>query len=129
LAARTRVYGYIVAALCTGAPLAPGPAVTPQVEIDCERPAEARAYIAQLRLAEIEGAEDIHRAAMWEAFGRCPAGEAGRPCRAAEQRRFEARWEERRREIDTKYREMLGAFEQRCRAIISLIERGVRGAS
>jgi hypothetical protein len=100
----------------SGSPVALGP------ELDCERPAEARAFIAQLRLAEIEGAEDIHRAAMWEAFGRCPAGEgAGGPCRAAEQRRFERLWEEQRRGIEAKYREVLGAFEQRCRAIISLI--------
>ena len=114
--ARTRVYGYILTALWAGgagSPVALGP------ELDCERPAEARAFIAQLRLAEIEGAEDIHRAAMWEAFGRCPAGDAGGPCRAAEQRRFERLWEEQRRGIEAKYRDVLGAFEQRCRAIIS----------
>ncbi|HWP74164.1 MAG TPA: hypothetical protein VNU03_06605 [Methylomirabilota bacterium] len=98
-------------------------------EQDCERPAEARAFIARLRLAEIEGAEDIHREAMWQAFGRCPSGAAGGACRAEEQRRFDARWEVERREIEAKYRDVLGAFEQRCRAVISLIGWAVRAAS
>ena len=121
MATKTRVYGYILTALWAGGAGASGPPAALGPELDCARPAEARAFIAQLRLAEIEGAEDIHRSAMWEAFGRCPAGDAGGPCRVAEQRRFEARWEEQRREIEVKYREVLGAFEQRCRALISLI--------
>ena len=33
--------------------------------------------LGRMRLAEIEGAEDIHWAAMWDAFGHCPAGGAG----------------------------------------------------
>ena len=119
--AKTRVYGYIFVVLLAGG--APGAASQGQgsPELDCEHPAHARAFIAQLRMAEIEGAEDIHREAMWNAFGRCPAGDAGGPCRREEQRRFEAQWETTRREIDAKYREVLGAFEQRCRAIISLL--------
>ena len=127
--ARTRVYGYILTVLWTGAGLPSGPTAALGPALDCERPAEARAFIAQLMLGEIEGAEDIHRAVMWEAFGRCAAGAAGGPCRVAEQRRFEGRWEEQRREIEAKYREMLGAFEQRCRAAISLISRILRAAS
>ena len=129
MAGRTRVYGYILTVLLAGGA---GAAATPAElgpELDCGRPAEARAFIALLRLAEIEGAEDIHRSAMWEAFGRCPAGDAGGPCRVAEQRRFEARWEAERGEIEAKYREVLGAFEQRCRALISLIGPILRAAS
>ena len=76
--------------------------------------------VGRLRLAEIEGAEDIHRAAMWDAFGRCPAGAAGQPCRDEERRRFERQWEEQKRRIDDKYRSVLGEFEQRCRATITL---------
>ena len=110
-------------------PLAPGAPATLGPEQDCEHSAEARAFIARLRLAEIEGAEDIHREAMWQAFGRCPAGGAGGACRAEEQRRFDARWEVERREIEAKYRDVLGAFERRCRAAISLIGWAVIAAS
>jgi hypothetical protein len=116
LPAKTRVYGYILTVLWAGAlgtPAASAP------ELDCERPAEARALIALLQLAEIEGAEDIHRAAMWEAFGRCPAGDAGGPCRSEEQRRFEGRWEEQRKAIEARYGDVLRAFEERCRAVIA----------
>jgi len=124
LPGRTRVYGYILTALWAGgglAGVAPGRAAPPAPELDCTHPAEARAFIARLQLAEIEGAEDIHRAAMWEAFGRCPGGSAGEPCRRAERRRYEAQWQEMRRGIEARYREVLGAFEQRCRGLISLI--------
>lgn len=76
--------------------------------------------IGRLRLAEIEGAEDIHRAAMWDAFGGCPAGAAGEPCRQQVRRRFEAQWEEQKRGIEDKYRSVLGDFEQRCRGLIAL---------
>jgi hypothetical protein len=109
--------------LASGAPVVLGP------EEDCEHPAEARAFIARLRLAEIEGAEDIHREAMWQAFGRCPPGTAGVDCRTEEQRRFDARWEVERREIEAKYRDVLGAFERRCRAVISLIWWPIRAVS
>ena len=124
---RTRVYSYLLTtALCAlgAAGATSGGAAPPAPELDCAHPAEARAFIARLELAEIEGAEDIHRAAMWEAFGRCPGGGAGEPCRGAERRRFEARWKEMRREIEARYRRMLGAFEQRCRGVISLIAPG-----
>jgi hypothetical protein len=129
LPAKTRVYGHILTVLWIGgAGTVAGRAVVAP-ELDCERPAEARAFIAKLQLAEIEGAEDIHRAAMWDAFGRCPAGDAGEPCRREEQRRFDRRWEEQRRAIEAKYRQVLGAFEQRCRTLISLIGQRVRAAS
>ena len=117
--AKTRVYGYILTALWASTVGTAGNPAALALELDCERPAEARALIALLQLAEIEGAEDIHRAAMWEAFGRCPAGDAGGPCRAEEQGRFEGRWEEQRQAIEAKYREVLRAFEQRCRAVIA----------
>lgn len=119
---------WLTALWATG-PLAPDAPAGLGPEQDCERPAEARAFIARLRLAEIEGAEDIHREAMWQAFGRCPSGAAGGACRAEEQRRFDARWEVERREIEAKYRDVLGAFERRCRAVISLFVWAVRAAS
>ena len=76
--------------------------------------------LGRMRLAEIEGAEDIHRAAMWDAFGQCPAGAAGEPCREAERRRFDARWEAQKRGIEDRYRTLLDELEQRCRTVISL---------
>jgi hypothetical protein len=106
-----------VAAACLAVALSTAPPGQAQSEPDCGRPTQGRELIARLRLAEIEGAEDIHRAAMWEAFGRCPEGAAGGPCRAAEQRRFEAEWEGQRALIDAKYRAVLSDFEVRCRAI------------
>jgi hypothetical protein len=119
LPAKTRVYGYIVPALALGWIFATGP-TRAQLELDCAHPAEARTLLGRLRLAEIEGAEDIHRAAMWDAFGRCPAAAAGEPCRTEERRRFEAQWDEQKRRIEDKYRDLLGEFEQRCRPVISL---------
>lgn len=127
--AKTRVYGHILTILWIGGAGTVGEPAAVAPELDCEHPAEARAFIAKLQLAEIEGAEDIHRAAMWDAFGRCPAGDAGGPCRREEQRRFDGRWEEQRRAIEAKYRQVLGAFEQRCRTLISLIGHRVRAAS
>ncbi|MEX2220412.1 MAG: hypothetical protein WEG40_01320 [Candidatus Rokuibacteriota bacterium] len=124
---KTRVYGpprgpalaAAVAALGLGAALWTGAAAPAQPEIDCARPARGRELIARLRLAEIEGAEDIHRAAMWAAFGRCPEGTAGGACRLAAQQRFDGEWERQRARIEAKYRSVLGDFERRCRAIIS----------
>ena len=127
--AKTRVYVHILTILWIGGAGTAGSPAAVAPELDCEHPAEARAFIAKLQLAEIEGAEDIHRAAMWDAFGRCPAGDAGGPCRRAEERRFDGRWEEQRRAIEAKYRQVLGAFEQQCRTLISLIGQRVRAAS
>ena len=138
LPTKTRVYGppggaaraAAVAAACLIAALGTASPTEPRSEPDCARPSQGREMIARLQLAEIEGAEDIHRAAMWEAFGRCPEGAAGGPCRAAEQRRFEAEWEGKRARIEAKYRAALGDFERRCRAIISrAVREALRGAS
>lgn len=126
---RTRVYSYLLAIPLAVSSLAPTLARAADPGLDCGRPAEARAYIALLRLAEIEGAEDIHRAAMWDAFGRCPEGDGGAPCRAGERRRFEAQWEVKRRAIEDKYRGVQAAYEARCRGSISATDRGVKAAS
>ena len=75
---KTRVYGAFLAAACLVGVLGATPPGQAQSEPDCARPAQGRELIDRLRLAEIEGAEDIHREAMWEAFGRCPEGAGGR---------------------------------------------------
>jgi hypothetical protein len=67
-------------------------------------------------LSEIEGAEDIHRAAMWEAFGRCAPSANASLCRERERQHFEAQWERQKKEIEDKYRKMLSEFEERCQA-------------
>jgi len=108
-----------VAAACLVGALCTPPRGQAQTDLDCARPIQGRELIGRLRLAEIEGAEDIHRAAMWEAFGRCPPGAAGDPCRTTERLRFEADWERQQAWIETKYRAVLSDFERRCRAIIS----------
>jgi hypothetical protein len=119
-----------VAAACLVGVLWTAPPGQAQSELDCARPTQGREMIARLRLAEIEGAEDIHRAAMWEAFGRCPDGTAGDACRTAERQRFEAEWERKRAQIEAKYRTVLSDFERRCRAIISRARPGpLRAAS
>jgi hypothetical protein len=119
-----------VAAACLVGALWTAPPGQGQSELDCARPTQGREMIARFRLAEIEGAEDIHRAAMWEAFGRCPDGTAGDPCRTAERQRFEAEWERKRAQIEAKYRAVLSDFERRCRAIISRARPGpLRAAS
>jgi hypothetical protein len=93
--------------------------LTGRIELDCARPGQARHDLGRLMLAEIEGAEDIHREAMWGAFGRCPAGAAGEPCRERERQRFGAQWDDQRRQIEAKYRRMLAEFDERCRSSIS----------
>ena len=124
---KTRVYGSFrgigrglaVGAVCLVVALSAATPGQAQFEPDCARPAQGRELIARLRLAEIEGAEDIHREAMWEAFGHCREGAAGTPCRTAERQRFEAEWEGMRARIEAKYRGVLSDFERRCRAILS----------
>lgn len=119
-----------MAAACLVAALWAVPPGRGQADLDCTRPAQGRELIARLRLGEIEGAEDIHRAAMWEAFGRCPEGAAGGPCRIAERQRFETEWEGKRAQIEAKYRAVLSDFERRCRAVISRAAGGtLRAAS
>ncbi len=90
-----------------------------QLEMDCSRPQQARNVVGRLMLSEIEGAEDAHRAAMWEAFGRCPGGSDRGACRQKEQQRFEAQWERQKKAIEDKYRKMLAEFEERCRAAVT----------
>jgi hypothetical protein len=124
LPTRTRVYGpsrlpgaAAVAAGCLA--LVTASASSAQLDLDCARLEEARRLIGRLRLAEIEGAEDIHRAAMWDAFGRCPEGKGGAACRSAEQRRFEEGWQRQKRGIEAKYGAMLVDLERRCQTTIS----------
>jgi hypothetical protein len=90
-----------------------------QSDLDCARPAQSRTYIAKLRLAEFEWAEDVHREALWNAFGRCPAGSRQADYRAAEQRRFDAEWQNIRAGIEAKFRKMEEDFDLRCQASIS----------
>jgi hypothetical protein len=90
-----------------------------ELDLDCARPEQARKVVGRLMLSEIEGAEDIQRAAMWEAFGRCPTGGGGGPCRERARQRFEAQWERQKKEIEDKYLKMLSDFEQRCRAAVT----------
>ncbi len=42
-------------------------------------------------------------------------------------RRFDAQWDEQKRQIEAKYRRMLSDFEERCRSSISLISRPPTG--
>lgn len=89
-----------------------------QLDLDCAEPARAHVLIGRLQLSEIEGAEDVNRAAMWNAFGRCPPGPRQPACREAEQRRFEGEWQKQKAAIEAKYRKLREDFEERCRASI-----------
>ena len=89
-----------------------------QLDLDCASPAAATDLIGRARLSEIEWAEDVNRAAMWEAFGRCPAGPGAEACRAEHRARFGARMDGQKAAIEAKYRLMLRDFEDRCRASI-----------
>ncbi|MGH7386364.1 MAG: hypothetical protein ACREKG_14395 [Candidatus Rokuibacteriota bacterium] len=115
--------------LLTAAPPASTLVAAASLTFDCAHPVEAHRLIGRLTLAEIEWAEDVHRAAMWDAFGRCPGGTAGEPCRTGERRRFEAVWVREKGRIEAKYRTMLAEFEQRCVAAISRSGRRGPGAS
>src|SRR5262245_2618628 len=97
-----------------------GAAVQPDsLGLDCTEPSAARTLVGRLRLSEIEGAEDINREAMWEAFGRCPPGPAREACASREQSRFEAKWDEEKRGIELKYEKILNDFEARCRGSVT----------
>ena len=89
----------------------------PRPELDCASPAAGRSLVGRMMLSEIEGAEDINRAALWEAFGHCPAGSEHGACMAREQRRFEAEWEREKAAIQAKYRRILDEYEARCRTL------------
>ena len=91
-----------------------------ETDLDCARLDQAKIWLSRLMLSEIEGAEDIHRAAMWDAFGHCAPGADGGPCRESARQRFEAQWERQRKEIEDKYQKRLSDFEERCRAAIAL---------
>jgi hypothetical protein len=91
----------------------------PQPELDCARPTSARNLIGRLRLSEIEWAEDVNRAAMWDAFGRCAAAPGADACRQEQRQRFSAELERQTADIDAKYGRMLREFEARCRASIT----------
>jgi hypothetical protein len=97
---------------------------TVQLDLDCARPTAARRLIGQMKLAEIEWAEDVSRAAMWDAFGRCAALPGSEACRNEERRRFEADLDRQRAVIEGKYRKMLEEFEQRCQASITYLVSG-----
>jgi len=99
--------------------LAGATAPADRLGLDCAQPAAARTLVGLLMLSEIEGAEDINRAAMWEAFGRCPPGPARQACASREQSLFEARWSEEKRRIELKYEKVLSDFEARCRASLT----------
>jgi hypothetical protein len=93
--------------------------IAAQLPLDCARPEAARDLVGRLMLSEIEGAEDNHRPAMWDAFGRCPAGPAREPCVAEAKRRFEADWARQKAAIEARYRKLLEEFEERCRASLT----------
>src|SRR5262249_39081991 len=117
---RTRVYGRWRLVRPAAVPafwltLVMAGASTAQIDLDCSRLQESRSMIGRLELAEIEGAEDIHRAKMGAAFGGCRGGAAGGPCRAAERDRYGAEWEGQKRRIQAKYGAMRADLERRCR--------------
>ena len=90
-----------------------------QPDLDCARPAAGQEMIGRLRLSEIEWREDVSRAAMWDAFGRCANVPAAASCRESERQRFEADWAREKAEIQAKYDQMLQDFQARCQATIS----------
>ncbi len=90
-----------------------------QLELDCAHPAAARALIGRVRLSEIEWAEDVNRAAMWEAFGRCADRPGADSCRDGERERFAADWARQKAAIEAKYDQMLKDFDARCQASIT----------
>jgi hypothetical protein len=91
-----------------------------QLELDCAKPAAARTLIGQTKLSDIEWAEDVSRAAMWEAFGRCAAaGPKAQDCRDEERTRFEADLDRQKAAIEAQYQRMIEEFEQRCQASIT----------
>ncbi len=90
-----------------------------QLELDCARPAAARNLIGRVMLSEIEWAEDVNRAAMWEAFGRCTARARADACREEQRQRFGADFARQKAAIEAQYRQMLNDFEARCQASIT----------
>ena len=87
---------------------------TAQLELDCSRPVASRSLIGRAMLSDIETAEDVNREALWEAFGRCPAGPEADACREEHRRRFGADMARQKAAIESKYQQMLKDFEGRC---------------
>ena len=87
-----------------------------QLDLDCSQPSAARTLIGRIMLSEIEGAEDINRAAMWDAFGRCDAGPGRERCVERARQRYEAEWDGEKSAIETRYRNMLEDFQLKCHA-------------
>lgn len=90
-----------------------------QLELDCAHPAAARSEIARTMLSEIEWAEDVNRAAMWEAFGRCASEAQAEACRDEQRRRFGEDFERQKAAIEAKYHQMTADFAARCQASIA----------
>lgn len=90
-----------------------------QLELDCARPNAARDLIGRLMLSDIEWAEDVNRAAMWEAFGRCAARPQAEACREERRKRFAADLDRQKAAIEAQYQRMLKDFEERCQASIT----------
>ena len=101
--------GLALVGICEGA----------QLDLDCARPTAASDLIGRAMLSEIEWAEDILRAALWEAFGRCSARPGADACREGERERFAADWVRQKAAIEAKYQQMLKDFEARCQASIT----------
>jgi len=95
-----------------------------QLDLDCDRPAAARTLIARIMLSEIEWAEDVNRAAMWDAWGRCADAPRAESCREAQRERFGEEFARQKTAIEAKYAQMLADFTARCQASIAR-ERGV----
>lgn len=93
---------------------------TAQLDLDCAKPSASRNLLGQTKLSDIEWAEDVSRAAMWEAFGRCAAaGPRAQECREEERKRFEADLDRQKAAIEAQYQRMIEEFEQRCQASIT----------
>jgi len=90
-----------------------------QPNLDCGRQAAGQEMLGRLKLSEIEGKEDVSRAAMWEAFGRCADLPSAADCRDNARREFEAAWDREKAAIEAKYDRLLQDFLVRCRASIT----------
>ncbi len=93
-------------------------ATSAQLDLDCARPARARALIDYALLSEIEQVEDIHRDELDKALARCPAGAQREACRAERRREADLDWDRKVGEIKARYQKIHSDFEQGCRASI-----------
>jgi hypothetical protein len=88
-------------------------------DLDCARPVAGQEMVGRLRLSENGWQEDVNRAAMWDAFGRCAALPNAATCRDREKERFEAAWDTQKAAIEAKYEQMLRDSQARCQAAIT----------